>query len=64
MLIEYRHSRGLFIGNLCSTIGSCESLLHILSDNDLKSNTIHPNDQDYRLMAENIYELLVEAGAL
>jgi len=41
-----------------------ESLSHILSDNALKSDTIHPNDQGYRLMAENIYELLVEAGAL
>jgi len=41
-----------------------ESLPHILSDNALKSDTIHPNDQGYRLMAENIYELLVEAGAL
>jgi len=41
-----------------------ESLSHILSDNALKSDMIHPNDQGYRLMAENIYELLVEAGAL
>jgi len=41
-----------------------ESLPHILSDNALKSDTIHPNDRGYRLMAENIYELLVEAGAL
>ncbi len=41
-----------------------ESLPHILSDNALKSDTIHPNDQGYRLMAENIHELLVAAGAL
>ena len=41
-----------------------ETLPEILSTNNLKSDTIHPNNQGYRLMAENIFNLLVETGAL
>lgn len=41
-----------------------ETLAKILSSNNLKSDAIHPNDQGYKLMAENIYMLLTETGAL
>jgi lysophospholipase L1-like esterase len=41
-----------------------ETLPNILSTNFLKSDAIHPNNEGYRLMAENIYNLLVESGAL
>ncbi len=41
-----------------------ETLPNILSTNSLKSDAIHPNNEGYRLMAENIYNLLVESGAL
>lgn len=41
-----------------------ETLPHILSENNLKSDTIHPNDKGYQLLADNIYRLLVETGAL
>ncbi len=41
-----------------------ETLPDILSDNQLKSDTIHPNNEGYQIMAENIFKLLVEAGAL
>ena len=41
-----------------------ETIPHILGDNSLKSDTIHPNDEGYKLMADNIFGLLVGAGAL
>lgn len=41
-----------------------ETLPTILGSNNLKSDTIHPNDAGYRQMAENIYKLLVETGIL
>lgn len=41
-----------------------ETLPTILSANHLKSDAIHPNDEGYRLMAENIFTLLIETGAL
>ncbi len=41
-----------------------ETLPDILSDNQLKSDTVHPNNVGYQIMAENIFKLLVEAGAL
>jgi lysophospholipase L1-like esterase len=41
-----------------------ETLPKILSTTALKSDTIHPNNEGYRLMAENIYNLLVNSGAL
>jgi len=36
----------------------------ILADNSLKSDTVHPNRDGYRRMAEGIYTKLQEAGAL
>ena len=41
-----------------------ETLPKILSTNSLKSDAIHPNNEGYRLLAENIYKLLVDSGAL
>ena len=41
-----------------------ETLPEILSSNLLKSDTIHPNNKGYRLMAENIFNFLIETGAL
>ena len=39
-------------------------LEEILSRRELKSDTIHPNREGYRLMAEAVYKLLKQAGAL
>jgi len=39
-------------------------LEEILSRRDLKSDTIHPNREGYRLMAEAVYKLLKQTGAL
>ena len=36
----------------------------ILSDKALKSDTAHPNKEGYRMMAEAIYKVLQDAGAL
>jgi acyl-CoA thioesterase I len=36
----------------------------VLSDNSLKSDTVHPNKDGYRVMAETIYSVLKEKGAL
>jgi lysophospholipase L1-like esterase len=41
-----------------------ETLPRILSTNTLKSDTIHPNGEGYRIMAENIFNLLINTGAL
>ncbi len=38
-----------------------EILLDLLSDNSMKSDTIHPNATGYRLMAEAIYEVINKA---
>jgi acyl-CoA thioesterase-1 len=40
------------------------TLPDILGNNNLKSDMIHPNDAGYQLMADNIFKLLREAGAL
>jgi len=39
-------------------------LPQVLSDNALKSDRIHPNAAGYRLIAEALYQLLKERGAL
>lgn len=39
------------------------TLPEILGDNSLKSDLIHPNDAGYKRMADNIHNLLREAGA-
>ena len=36
----------------------------ILGDQALKSDTFHPNKEGYRIMAENIFKVLQDAGAL
>lgn len=36
----------------------------VLSDNSLKSDTVHPNKEGYRVMAEAIYQVLKKAGAV
>lgn len=41
-----------------------ETLPEILADPGLKSDRVHPNEEGYRIMAENIYRLLQENGAL
>lgn len=40
------------------------TLPEILSDNDLKSDTIHPNAAGYRKLAEAVTSLLKKAGAI
>jgi acyl-CoA thioesterase I len=40
------------------------TLPDILGDNSLKSDMIHPNNAGYQLMANNIFDLLRQAGAL
>lgn len=41
-----------------------ETLPKILGDNSLKSDAIHPNNDGYKLMADNIFGLLIDTGAL
>lgn len=41
-----------------------EVLPDVLGNNGLKSDPIHPNDDGYQLIAERIYELMQETGAL
>ena len=41
-----------------------EILPELESDNDLKSDRIHPNADGYRLMAEAVYTLLQDSGAV
>jgi lysophospholipase L1-like esterase len=36
----------------------------VLGDNALKSDTVHPNKQGYRVMAETINSVLTDSGAL
>ena len=36
----------------------------VLADKSLKSDTVHPNKDGYRVMAETIYSVLKESGAL
>ncbi len=41
-----------------------ETLPKILSDDAFKSDAIHPNQKGYRILAESIFNLLVNTGAL
>ncbi|MCX7099773.1 MAG: GDSL-type esterase/lipase family protein [Methylococcales bacterium] len=45
-------------------LADLDTLPEILSDQHLKSDTIHPNDEGYQLMAVNLFNLLKRAGAL
>jgi len=36
----------------------------ILSNKKLKSDRIHPNKQGYQMMAEAVYQLLIDSGVL
>ena len=36
----------------------------VLGDNNLKSDTVHPNKAGYKVMAETIYSVLQETGAI
>lgn len=40
------------------------TLPKILADSKLKSDTVHPNDKGYRIMAEAVYQMLQKHGAL
>ena len=41
-----------------------DTLPDILADNGMKSDMIHPNDAGYQRMADNIFKLLRESGAI
>lgn len=41
-----------------------EILNTILKDSDLKSDTVHPNEKGYQMLAERIAELLQDSGAI
>ncbi len=41
-----------------------DALAHILSRNALKADPIHPNADGYRVLAERVHRLLIEAKAL
>ncbi len=45
-------------------VADLETLPTILADSDLKSDRVHPNDEGYRVMAENIAELLKQRGGI
>jgi acyl-CoA thioesterase I len=40
------------------------SLAHVLSQDDLKADPIHPNADGYRYLAESIHRLLLDTGAI
>jgi len=52
------------VANDTGTPIDMDTLPEILSSNHLKYDTIHPNAEGYKLMAENIYTLLQTLGAL
>ncbi len=41
-----------------------EVVTRVLNDRNLRADQIHPNAQGYRVMAEAVYQLLLEAGAV
>lgn len=45
-------------------VSDLETLPDILASNELKADTVHPNDKGYRRLAENIASLLKQQGAL
>ncbi|WP_349432119.1 arylesterase [Methylomarinum sp. Ch1-1] len=47
-----------------AVVHDLNTLPEILGDPALKSDMIHPNDRGYRIIAENVYRLLQQQGAL
>lgn len=47
-----------------AVVSDLESVPEILSHNELKADTVHPNDQGYRQLAEHIAELLRKQGVI
>ncbi len=41
-----------------------DTLASMLQRNGTKSDTIHPNNKGYKIMAKNLYQLLIDAGAI
>lgn len=56
-----------FYGELADSealVADLQTLPEILSDNQLKADTVHPNSKGYRLLAERIADLLRERGVI
>ena len=47
-----------------NTIFMEDLVSNVLSDKLLKSDSIHPNENGYNVMAEEIYSLLLDSGAI
>ena len=52
------------IASSMNTIFMEDLVSNVLSDKLLKSDSIHPNENGYNVMAEEIYSLLLDSGAI
>ena len=52
------------IARSMNTIFMEDLVSNVLSDKLLKSDSIHPNENGYNVMAEEIYSLLLDSGAI